>query len=170
MKKFLIFIFVGIMSCVHAYKPEDVAEALNSNNMILKDLDLRGAKLVNEDLNSKTFISVDFRGANLSKTNFTSCYFIDCIFVDANIDDTLFQAAHFIGCNLYKLVGKSRTPANNFVPSFDAASERTLSGKEDVNLYYKNGDFYTRGSLTVAVSGLCRKIYDEAKKAQQKKD
>jgi len=168
MKKFLMLLVFCLTTYAQAYKQEDLAKALTPKYLTVQDLDLRGANLANKNFTLKTFVSVDFRGADLSKATFIGCMFIDCIFVDATIENTLFQEAQFCGCNLLKMVGTPCNPKENLLPCFDKISKLTLSGKEDASLYFKNGE--KLNNLNITVSGLCRKIFNEATTATHKDD
>ncbi len=162
MKKILFLVAVSFVTLAQAYKQFDLKLALNPKRMCLKGLDLRAAPLKNKNLEGKAFISCDFRGADLKDTNCTDDKFVDCMLVDTCTEGTIVNNALFLGCEMSNIRG------------IQTYVEAPIIQEAIPNIYFYKNDMVeislkVRGSwqvFKVRVSGLCRKIYNEAVAAQ----
>ena len=165
MKKLLLLLVACIVTSAHACEPNSLKLVLDPENKWVNDLDLRGTtKLAHQNLAGKKFVSVDFRGISLNGADLTGCTFIDCVFVDTDVNNAILNDARFICCNLLNIRNWHKSPEGHD-QIFDGATRVTLPPLNDElpQFYLKKGSTVLQS--TIPVSGLCLRLYNEAKEA-----
>ncbi|MEO0970517.1 MAG: pentapeptide repeat-containing protein [Cyanobacteria bacterium J06639_18] len=82
--------------------PMNELELSNScfQELLLIDVQFRGANLKNSNFKGTELFDIDFNNADLTNVNFETCYISDCNFVGANLSGANFTDVIFLSGNL----------------------------------------------------------------------